>query len=133
MSFELKLSRLEQIAQINPKRRVTKGVQVPFVEMAALPQNFRDIQRSDVEVRAAKSAGAHFKNGDTLLARITPCLENGKTAQVSCLDADVIGEGSTEFIVLCGIDPEDDDFVYYLCRDPEFRNYASGRLSLIHI
>jgi type I restriction enzyme S subunit len=128
MSFELKLSRLEQIAQINPKRRVTKGVQVPFVEMAALPQNFRDIQRSDVEVRAAKSAGAHFKNGDTLLARITPCLENGKTAQVSCLDADVIGEGSTEFIVLCGIDPEDDDFVYYLCRDPEFRNYAIGRM-----
>jgi len=128
MSFELKLSRLDQIAQINPKRRVTKGVQVPFVEMAALPQNFRDIQRSDVEVRAAKSAGAHFKNGDTLLARITPCLENGKTAQVSCLDADIVGEGSTEFIVLCGIDPEDNDFVYYLCRDPEFRKYAIGRM-----
>ena len=128
MTFELKLSRLEEIAQINPKRRVTKGVQVPFVEMAALPQNFRDIQRSDVEVRVAKSAGAHFKNGDTLLARITPCLENGKTAQVNCLDAEVVGEGSTEFIVLCGIDPKDDDYVYYLCRDPEFRKYAIGRM-----
>ncbi|HQR85777.1 MAG: restriction endonuclease subunit S [Burkholderiales bacterium 35-55-47] len=128
MSFELKLSRLDEIAQINPKRRVTKGVQVPFVEMAALPQNSRDIQRSDVEVRVAKSAGAHFKNGDTLLARITPCLENGKTAQVNCLDAELVGEGSTEFIVLCGIDPKDDDYIYYLCRDPEFRKYAIGRM-----
>lgn len=128
MSFKSKLSRLEQIAQINPMRRVTKGVQVPFVEMAALSQNFRDIQRSDVEFRVAKSAGAHFKNGDTLLARITPCLENGKTAKVNCLDENVVGEGSTEFIVLCGIYPEDDDYVYYLCRDPEFRKYAIGRM-----
>lgn len=128
MTFKAQLVRLDEIALINPKRRVTKGTSVPFVEMAALPQNFRDINPSEVETRIAKGAGAHFQNGDTLLARITPCLENGKTAQVDCLEDDSVGEGSTEFIVLCGIDREDDDYVYYLCRDAEFRDYAIGRM-----
>lgn len=128
MTFECPLVRLDQIAQINPKRRVSKGVSVPFVDMAALPQNFRDINPNDVVVRVAKGAGAHFQNGDTLVARITPCLENGKTVQVRCLDSDVVGEGSTEFIVLCGIDRADDNYVYYLCRDPAFREYAIGRM-----
>ena len=101
---------------------------MPFVDMAALPQHSRDIGAEGVLVREAKGAGAHFQNGDTLLARITPCLENGKTAQVRCLDGDAIAEGSTEFIVLCGKDPEDNDFIYYLCREPAFREYAIGRM-----
>jgi len=128
MSSEWQPLRLDQITQINPKRRVSKGATVPFVDMAALPQNFRDINPNEVVVRVAKGAGAHFQNGDTLLARITPCLENGKTVQVRCLDSDTVGEGSTEFIVLCGIDPADDNYVYYLCRDPAFREYAIGRM-----
>lgn len=124
MSSKRIILRLDEIAQINPKRRVKKGTSVPFIDMAALPQNFRDIKDNDVEIRVAKGAGAHFQNGDTLLARITPCLENGKTAQVNCLDKNCIGEGSTEFIVLCGIDHIDNDYIYYLCRDPIFRKYA---------
>lgn len=120
--------RMDAIAEVNPRRRVRKGQSVPFVEMAALPLHSRDIATQDISVRDAKGAGAHFKNGDTLLARITPCLENGKTAQVRCLPPDAIGEGSTEFIVLCGVDPADNDFVYYLSRDPDFRQYAIGRM-----
>jgi len=96
--------------------------------MAALPLRGRDIPVTEVETRAAKAAGAHFRNGDTLLARITPCLENGKTAQVNTLADGEIGEGSTEFIVLCGQNPADNDFVYYLCRDPKFRNFAISRM-----
>lgn len=128
MSFEWPVQRLDQIAEINPTRKVRKGSAVPFVDMAALPQFSRDIGVNDVVVREAKGAGAHFKNGDTLLARITPCLENGKTAQVRCLDGDAIAEGSTEFIVLCGKDPADNDYIYYLCREPAFREYAIGRM-----
>ncbi|WP_157642363.1 restriction endonuclease subunit S [Burkholderia ubonensis] len=120
--------RLDSLAHINPARRVKKGAPIPFVEMAALPQYGRDIERKSLQIRHAKGAGSHFKNGDTLLARITPCLENGKTAQVRCLEAGSIGEGSTEFIVLSGIAPEDNDFIYYLCRDPDFRKYAIGRM-----
>jgi type I restriction enzyme S subunit len=120
--------RLDELALINPKRRVSKGTAIPFIEMAALPTHSRDIDDSLVVIRESRGAGAHFQNGDTLLARITPCLENGKTAQVRCLKDSETGEGSTEFIVLCGIDQADSDFVYYLCRAPGFRDYAIGRM-----
>lgn len=119
---------LSDVASINPRRRIHKGVSAPFIEMAALPTNGRDIPQSSMKTRIAKGSGAHFTNGDTLLARITPCLENGKTAQVSGLPAGVIGEGSTEFIVLCGTNPKDNDYVYYVCRSPEFRNFAISRM-----
>ncbi len=128
MSSVWPVQRLDLIAEINPTRKVRKGSDVPFVDMAALPQLSRDISLDGVVNRVAKGAGAHFQNGDSLLARITPCLENGKTAQVRCLEDGSIAEGSTEFIVLCGKDPADNDFIYYLCRDPVFREYAIGRM-----
>jgi len=122
------MAKLSDLATVNPTRKVKKGECVPFVEMAALPLSGRDISPLAVETRIAKAAGAHFQNGDTLLARITPCLENGKTAQVNVLPDGAIGEGSTEFIVLCGHDSADNDFVYYLCRAPEFRNFAIAHM-----
>jgi type I restriction enzyme S subunit len=128
MSSDWVRASLDRLAEINPVRKVRKGDLVPFVDMAALPQFSRDIGQGGVVFREAKGAGAHFRNGDTLLARITPCLENGKTAQVRLLEGDAIGEGSTEFIVLCGKDPADNDFVYYVCRDPTFREYAISRM-----
>mgnify|MGYP002410063044 CR=1 FL=1 len=82
----------------------------------------RDIVAYDV---APYNGGSKFCNGDTLMARITPCLENGKTAQVNFLDADEVGFGSTEFIVLRakpGI--SDKDFVYYLAMSPFLRDKA---------
>ena len=128
MRSDPQVVRFDSIAHVNPARRVHKGQPVPFIDMAALPQHSRDISPADVGVREAKGAGAHFQNGDTLLARITPCLENGKTAQVRGLNIGAVGEGSTEFIVLSGIDPADNDFVYYLCRTTSFREYAIGRM-----
>ena len=77
-----------------------------------------------------KGGGARFRNGDTLLARITPSLENGKTAWVAGLPEGVVGHGSTEFIVLSGKEPATDPlFVYYLARSPFFRNYAIGHMT----
>src|SRR5574337_39131 len=128
MPSDRMLVRLDAIAQVNPIRRVRKGQPTSFVEMAALPQHARDIGVAEVQTRVAKGAGSHFKNGDTLLARITPCLENGKPALVRTLQPGEVGEGSTEFIVLCGIEAADNHFIYYLCRDPGFRQYAIGRM-----
>ena len=69
------------------------------------------------------------RNGDTLIARITPCLENGKTAFVSELKKGEIAHGSTEYIVLSGKDGETDSlFGYYLARSPEFRRYVIGHM-----
>jgi len=68
-----------------------------------------------------------FQNGDALLARITPCLENGKTAYVDFLDEGQIGWGSTEYIVLRPLPPLPPEFGYYLARDEDFRAFATRR------
>jgi type I restriction enzyme S subunit len=69
--------------------------------------------------------GSKFRNGDTLMARITPCLENGKTAQVNILDDGEVGFGSTEFIVLRAKPSiSDKDFIYYLAMSPVLREKA---------
>ena len=68
--------------------------------------------------------GSKFQNHDTLLARITPCLENGKTAFVDILDKGEIAAGSTEFIVMRTKENVSPYWVYCLARDENFRSYA---------
>lgn len=119
--------KLSDLIYFNPKRPLEKGALAPFIEMADLPEGERDV--SGIGNRVFNGGGSKFKNGDTLFARITPCLENGKTAKVSGLTDNAIGHGSTEFIVMAAKDPSvDEDFVYYVARHPEFRAYAKGRM-----
>ncbi|WP_419635944.1 restriction endonuclease subunit S, partial [Thiolapillus sp.] len=119
--------KITDFVSFNPKRTIKKGETKPFVEMAALPVDSRDI--SEIGSRTYKGGGSRFQDGDTLFARITPCLENGKTAKASGLGDGVIAHGSTEFIVLAAKEPEyDEDYVYYLARMPEFRAYAQSRM-----
>lgn len=119
--------KLSDLIDFNPKRPLEKGAITPFIEMADLPEGERDV--SGIGNRVFNGGGSKFKNGDTLFARITPCLENGKTAKVSGLPDNAVGHGSTEFIVMAAKDPSvDEDFVYYLARHPEFRAYAQGRM-----
>lgn len=128
MSSEWQKITLGQFAEINPKRTINKNAVVPFIEMAALPTFSRDVIIDDVLEKEFTGGGAKFKNGDTLLARITPCLENGKTALVSCLPQNINGFGSTEFIVLAPRSDIDINYLYYLVRSDEFRNYAISRM-----
>lgn len=119
--------KLSDLIDFNPKRTLEKGVITPFIEMADLPEGERDV--SGIGNRVFNGGGSKFNNGDTLFARITPCLENGKTAKVSGLPDNAVGHGSTEFIVMAAKDPiVDEDFVYYVARHPEFRAYAKGRM-----
>jgi type I restriction enzyme, S subunit len=118
---------LKEIAEFNPSRQIRKGTLAPFVDMAALPTNGRDV--STIAQREYQGGGSKFKNGDILFARITPCLENGKTAKMSGLKSGEVAHGSTEFIVISAKEPEyDEDFIYYLARLPEFRAYAEKRM-----
>ena len=118
--------RFDAIAELNPKVALKKGKTATFVEMAALPQNARDI--FETTLRTFKGSGSKFKNGDTLIARITPCLENGKGAMVRCLDVNSAAFGSTEFIVARAIRHSDRDFVYYITRSEQFRELAISRM-----
>jgi type I restriction enzyme S subunit len=119
--------RLDAIIDFNPREKLPKAVDAPYIEMAALPV---DSRWHDVPVVRASSSGSRFRDGDTLLARITPCLENGKTAQVRGLGPGVIGWGSTEFIVMRAKDGlADPGFVYAIARDPNFREYAIQQMT----
>ena len=70
-----------------------------------------------------------FMNGDTLMARITPCLENGKVAFVDFLKDGQVGWGSTEYIVLRPRHPLPAEFAYCLARADEFREFAVQRMT----
>lgn len=70
------------------------------------------------------TGGTKFRNGDTIMARITPCLENGKTAKVDVLDEGEVGFGSTEYIVFRAKEGNDPDFIYYLVTSPVVREPA---------
>lgn len=111
---------------INPRVTVPREGEKPFVPMGCLSNDSMLI--SDIESRCGNS-GAKFQNGDTLFARITPCLENGKTGFVQFLpNSQDVAFGSTEFIVLRSrtLTPE---FVYCLARSDEFRNAAIKSMS----
>jgi type I restriction enzyme S subunit len=112
---------LRETLEINPRYTLRKGTLAPYLDMASVPTSGH-VPTSPVEREF--SSGTKFKNGDTLLARITPCLENGKTAHVDSLEADQIGWGSTEFIVLRPRSPLTPYFAYLLARQPEFRAFA---------
>ena len=132
MKSEWITQRLSEIVDFNPRESLPKGGRAKKIPMDALQPYCRDIPTYEV---TEFNGGTKFRNGDTLMARITPCLENGKTAQVNILGNDEIGFGSTEFIVFRakkGI--SDPDYIYYLVssplvRDPSIKSMvgSSGR------
>lgn len=127
MASDWQPSKLGDVIAVNPSRPLVKGSDSVYISMQQVETANRSVNK--IDHRAFKGSGARFQNGDTLLARITPCLENGKTAYVDFLDDEEVGHGSTEFIVLSGIEGVSDDlFVYYLARFPEFRNFAIIRM-----
>ena len=115
--------KLGDVVQINPRRTLPKKENAFHVAMRDIEVYRREI--NSYSYKEFRGSGTRFQNGDTLLARITPCLENGKTVYVNCLKPNQIGHGSTEFIVLSGIGGKTDNlFVYYLARDPSLRTFA---------
>jgi len=112
---------LPEIIEVNPTRALHKGDVAPYLDMANMPT--RGHTPNSVIDRSFGS-GMRFMNGDTLVARITPCLENGKTAYVDFLEAGQVGWGSTEYIVLRPKLPLPSEFAYCLARSPDFRDFA---------
>lgn len=114
--------KLADIVEFNPKESLKKGTVAKKVAMEQLRPFCRDIPGYTLE---PFNGGTKFRNGDTIMARITPCLENGKTAKVAILDDGEIGFGSTEYIVFRakkGV--SDEDYLYYLVCSPLVRDAA---------
>ena len=112
---------LGEMVELNPPEPMKRGILAPYLDMAALPTSGSGPEKA--VLRGFKS-GTRFRNGDTLLARITPCLENGKTAYVQSLPEGIVGWGSTEFIVLRAVPPVPPEYTYLLARDAGFREHA---------
>jgi len=119
--YTWELTPLTELFDINPSYTLRKGETAPYLDMKNMPINGHS---PDEVGERPFGSGTKFVNGDTLIARITPCLENGKTAFVDFLPDGAIGWGSTEYIVLkpkVSIPPI---FAYLLARTNEFRSFA---------
>ncbi len=115
-----------EVVEFNPVRRLAKGQPAPYLDMKNVPTN--SALPEDWAIRPHGS-GMKFQNGDTLLARITPCLENGKTAFVNALADGEVGWGSTEYIVIQPIPPLPAEYGYLLARSDDFRAHAISNMT----
>ena len=122
MKSEWTKKKLSDIADFNPRETIKKGAIAKKIPMDVLRPFYRDIP---YYVEECFSGGTKFRNGDTIMARITPCLENGKTAHVSILNDGEVGFGSTEYIVFRAKEGiTNKDYLYYLVCSPEVREAA---------
>ncbi|MDI7269447.1 MAG: restriction endonuclease subunit S, partial [Myxococcota bacterium] len=112
---------LPELIDVNPTRALRKGEVAPYLDMANMPTRGHS---PALVVDRPFGSGMRFANGDTLVARITPCLENGKTAFVDFLESGQVGWGSTEYIILRPKPPLPTEFAYCLARGAEFRDFA---------
>jgi type I restriction enzyme S subunit len=117
--------KLGYIVTFNPVCRISKGVSAPYLEMKNVcsssfkPENwyYRNF-----------TSGMKFQNGDTIIARISPCLENGKSSYISFLEDGQIGWGSTEYIVMRMKKPYHPFTSYLIGKDKDFRDFAIGTM-----
>ena len=112
---------LSEIANVNPTRTLSKGCIAKCYDMSCLPT--RGCVPEGGEIKAY-NGGVRFQNGDTLIARITPCLENGKAAYINILNDKEVAFGSTEYIVFSPVDTMPSSFYYFLIRSKKFRTFA---------
>jgi len=113
---------------INPPTDLKRGHCYPFVDMASVLPDSRSVAAS--KTRPYSGSGSRFVDGDTLMARITPCLENGKVSRYRATCDVREAHGSTEFIVVRGSQNlTDSAFAYYATRSDAIRDYAIGQMT----
>ncbi len=112
---------MSEVIEVNPRRTLKSGAIAPYLDMKNMPTQGH---AADEIINREFNSGTKFQNGDTLLARITPCLENGKTAFVDFLEDGQVGWGSTEYIVFAPKLPLTPEFGYYLARSDALRLHA---------
>lgn len=115
---------LDDLFDLNPRRTVSSDSPT-IIDMKALPTTSPLVEEWTT---GSRKGGARFKNGDTLVARITPCLENRKTAFVDFLDAEEVGIGSTEFIVMRSKNDLPLGLSYFMAISERFRDFAIQNL-----
>ncbi|MBU0731746.1 restriction endonuclease subunit S [Patescibacteria group bacterium] len=124
---------LQDIAEINPKKSEVKDISddtdVSFVPMAAVNEHTGKIETPEIrKIGKVRKGYTYFKNGDVLFAKITPCMENGKSAIANNL-VNGIGFGTTEFHVIRPSDRLNAKFIYSILRSDYFRHIAQQHMT----
>jgi type I restriction enzyme, S subunit len=112
---------LNDLCDLSPKTPAPTSGEPIYLEMQRLPTQGMTID--SWEQRPARG-GARFQNGDTLMARITPCLENRKTGYVDFVPPGETGLGSTEYIVMRPRPGVPTALPYFIAVNEEFRQFA---------
>ena len=121
-----KIGRVSDLFEINPSETLSKGTLSAYIDMSAIPTS--GFMTGEIQYKPF-NGGMKFRNGDVVIARITPCLENGKTGLITLLKDNEIGFGSTEFIVLRGKNRSLSSFAACLSRSTSFRNFAISNMT----
>lgn len=112
----------------NPTIKIEKNSECAFINMEMIIPGYKSVH-GIADVFDGQS-GAKFCDKDILMARITPCLENGKIAKAILPENCFEGYGSTEFLVFRGMENvTDSDYIYYLLRTNYFRQYAVNSMT----
>ena len=117
---------ISSIADVNPRTSKPQSDECSFLEMKELPEYGLIVDRWG---KRETKGGTKFKNGDVLLARITPCFENGKMAIVDFLEDDEVGMGSTEYIVFRPKEGTPAAAIHAIISSPEFRGFGYKALT----
>lgn len=120
------IGRVSDLFEINPSETLSKGTLSAYIDMSAIPTS--GFMTGEIQYKPF-NGGMKFRNGDVVIARITPCLENGKTGLITLLKDNEIGFGSTEFIVLRGKNRSLSSFAACLSRSVSFRNFAISNMT----
>lgn len=120
------VGKLNDIATLNPSLSIKKNSISPYIEMSSIPTSGYMTRKPE---KKEFGGGVKFQNGDIIVARITPCLENGKTALISLLEENEIGFGSTEFINIRCKHRDFKSFLAILSRSDSFRGYAISKMT----
>ncbi|MBL0349516.1 MAG: restriction endonuclease subunit S [Elusimicrobia bacterium] len=127
MAGEWRVTPFSQAVTVNPRVQLKRGTTYPFVDMGAVSAGSRSAFAS--EERQFDGGGSRFAIGDTLMARITPCLENGKIARYTGESGET-AHGSTEFIVIRGREGvSETDYAYYLTKWDGVSGYAISQMT----
>lgn len=113
--------RLDELIDFDPNEKIDRQKDYTFFEMKCLSNDTMSISNG---IKRKVSSASSFRNDDTLLAKITPCLENGKTGFVMHLEVNEIARGSTEFIVMRSKKNLSPFWIYCLARSYDFKDTA---------
>jgi type I restriction enzyme M protein len=130
---EYEVVKLEDVCEINPSkkevRELSDEIEVTFVPMNAVSEATGKIENPSVrKLKEVRRGYTYFKEGDVLFAKITPCMENGKSAVARNL-ANNLGFGSTEFHVLRPKGRVLAEWVFYCVRQKSFREVAARNMT----